>query len=226
MNLKALLSRLDGWRAFTPARLRENNMQAFVGTCSVVSLALWICAGFGAHAPALAAGFMASVLMLAAAAVCLGLRLRNCIQVVLCLAVGDLAYAAWATGGIYSPFLAWLTVLPVVAFHLLGRQQGLCWAGWVAVFVAGAAYASAHQGLDPSFVLDASFAPLAFVTNWVVPLTLMLGPLFYDQLYKRSVLTSKERTQGGHRKTARGQPYAHECHFGLQRHAVVARTRP
>ncbi len=195
MNLKALLSRLDGWRAFTPARLRENNMQAFVGTCFVVSLALWICAAFGARAPALAAGFMASVLMLAAAAVCLGLRLRTCIQVVLCLAVGDLAYAAWATGGIYSPFLAWLTVLPVVAFHMLGRQQGLCWAGWVAVFVAGAAYATAHQGLDPSFVLDASFAPLAFVTNWVVPLTLMLGPLFYDQLYKRSVLTSKDRTQ-------------------------------
>ena len=195
MHLKAWLSRRDGWRVFIPARWQENNMQAFAGTCSVVSVALWICAVFGAHAQALASGFMAIVLMLAVAAVCWGLRFRTCIQVVLCLALGDLAYAAWCTGGLYSPFLAWLTALPVVAFHLLGRQQGLCWAGLVAVFVAGAAYASAHQGLEPSFVLNDAFAPLAFITNLVVPLTLMLGPLFYDKLYKRSVLTSKERTQ-------------------------------
>jgi signal transduction histidine kinase len=82
----------------------------------------------------------------------------------------------------------------VAAFFLVGKRQGLWWAGVVALFLALAAYATAHAWLDPRFILDANMAPRAFVTNLVVPLTLLLAPLLYDNLYLRGLITSKERT--------------------------------
>ncbi len=192
----SFLHRCLAWLdACIPARLRENKMQSFVGTCVMVSATLWVCTFFAPLQEAMATSAMAVTLMLAVLAVYLGVGLQTCIHWVLCMTLATLAYAVWGTGGIFSPYLAWLSAVPVVAFFLVGRRQGLWWAGAVCVFVAAAAYATANAWMDPRFSLDVAFAYRAFVTNLVVPLTLILAPLLYDNLYKRSLLTSKERTQ-------------------------------
>ncbi len=181
--------------ACIPARLRENKMQSFVATCVMVSATLWVCTLLAPFGEAMATGGMAVTLMLAVLAVYLGVSLQTCIQWVLCVTLLALAYAVWGLGGIFSPYLAWLSAVPVVAFFLVGRRQGLWWAGGVCVFVAAAAYVTANAWMDPRFSLEVGFASRAFVTNLVVPLTLILAPLLYDNLYKRGLLTSKERTQ-------------------------------
>ena len=188
--------RCSAWlTARVPMRLRENKMQSFVATCAMVSATLWTCTFFAPFAEAMATAVMAVTLMLAVLAVYLGVSLQTCIRWVLCMTLVALAYAVWGTGGIFSPYLAWLSVVPVAAFFLVGQRQGLWWTGVVAVFLALAAYATAHAWLAPRFILDANMAPRAFVTNLVVPLTLLLAPLLYDNLYKRGLITSKERTQ-------------------------------
>ena len=187
--------RCSAWlTARVPMRLRENRMQSFVATCAMVSATLWTCTFFAPFAEAMATAVMAVTLILAVLAVYLGVSLQTCIRWVLCMTLVALAYAVWGTGGIFSPYLAWLSVVPVAAFFLVGQRQGLWWAGVVAVFLALAAYATAHAWLDPRFILDANMAPRAFATNLVVPLTLLLAPLLYDNLYKRGLITSKERT--------------------------------
>jgi signal transduction histidine kinase/ActR/RegA family two-component response regulator len=193
--IATLFLRCTAWLgALVPTRLRENKMQSFVGTCVMVSATLWLCTYFASFEEAMATGTMAVTLMLAVLAVYLGVSLQTCIRWVLCMTLATLAYAVWGTGGIFSPYLAWLSVVPVVAFFLVGQRQGLWWAGVVYVFVAVAAYATAQAWLDPRFSLDAGFVSRAFVTNLVVPITLILAPWLYDNLYKRGLLTSKERT--------------------------------
>ena len=191
----ALWLRCTAWLgALVPARLRENKMQSFVATCVMVSATLWLCTFFASFEEAMATSTMAVTLMLAVLAVYRGVSLQTCIRWVLWMTLATLAYAVWGTGGIFSPYLAWLPVVPVVAFFLVGQRQGLWWTGVVFVFVAGAAYATAHAWLDPRFALDGGFAIRALITNLVVPLTLILAPLLYDNLYNRGLLTSKERT--------------------------------
>jgi len=178
-----------------PASLRDKHKQSFVVTCVGVAAAFGLCAFLAPPEEAMATGLMAMTLVWAALAVGGGLRLQTCIQWLLCLTVATLAYAVWGTGGIFSPYLAWLSAVPVVAFFLVDQRQGRWWTGLVGVFVACAAYATAHGWLDPRFSLDAGFVWRAFVTSLVVPITLILAPLLYDKLYLRGIRTSKERTQ-------------------------------
>lgn len=194
MNMP-FLARCTTWlNARVPARLRENKMQSFVATCVMVSATLWVCVIFAPFEEAMATGLMAVTLMVAVLAVYLGVSLQACIQWVLSMTIATLAYAVWGVGGIFSPYLAWLVTVPVVAFFLVGRRQGLWWTGVACVFVLAAAFATGHAWIDPYFSLDARFVSRAFVTNLVVPLTLILAPLLYDNLYKRGLITSKERT--------------------------------
>ena len=38
-----------------------------------------------------------------------------------------LVYGVWVSGGIYSPRLAWLLVLPLTPFYVIGRKAGIFW---------------------------------------------------------------------------------------------------
>jgi hypothetical protein len=38
-----------------------------------------------------------------------------------------LFYAVWASGGVHSPRLAWLLILPLTPFYVIGRRAGVFW---------------------------------------------------------------------------------------------------
>ena len=46
------------------------------------------------------------------------------------LGAAVLFYSAWVTGGVYSPLLAWLLILPLTPFYVLHRRAGMLWM-WV-----------------------------------------------------------------------------------------------
>ena len=38
-----------------------------------------------------------------------------------------LFYAAWSSGGVYSPRLAWMLILPLTPFYVISRRAGIFW---------------------------------------------------------------------------------------------------
>ena len=43
----------------------------------------------------------------------------------------QVSYAAWMSGGIFSPRMAWMTVIPLIPFYAVSRRSGLAWLGAV-----------------------------------------------------------------------------------------------
>ena len=70
---------------------------------------------------------MAGVLLLLLALIDKGLPLNWAVHIGTVTSLLVLAYAAWTTGGVSSPRLAWLLVLPLTPFYIVGRRAGVVW---------------------------------------------------------------------------------------------------
>jgi hypothetical protein len=67
-----------------------------------------------------------------------------------------LCYGAWVSGGMYSPRMAWLLILPLTPFYMISRRAGMFWLavvmalqlaiavsnhlGWITAFEMGMAH--------------------------------------------------------------------------------------
>ena len=92
-----------------------------------------------------------------------------------------LAYAVWNAGGVFSPRLTWLLILPLTPFYVIGRRSGLAWL--LLVWAGQAAIALANYfGLVPPFELGPEHAWSSWVTFSLVTGMLIIVPLIYDRL--------------------------------------------
>jgi signal transduction histidine kinase len=97
-----------------------------------------------------------------------------------------LAYAVWSTGGVFSPRLTWLLILPLTPFYVISRRAGLAWLGLV--WLAQGAFALAnHGGLVPAFEFGLEHAVSSWVTFSLVTGMLIIVPLIYDRLHVLAV---------------------------------------
>jgi signal transduction histidine kinase/CheY-like chemotaxis protein len=92
-----------------------------------------------------------------------------------------LAYAVWNAGGVFSPRLTWLLILPLTPFYVISRRSGLVW--MLLVWLGQAAFALAnHFGLVPPFEPGPEHALSSWVTFSLVTGMLIIVPLIYDRL--------------------------------------------
>lgn len=79
---------------------------------------------------------------------------------------------AWRTGGLFSPHLSGLLVLPALMFMALGRRAGMAWLGLVWLIQAALALAQ-HQGIVPVQT------PAAWLGggSWLATVTALIGTL-------------------------------------------------
>jgi signal transduction histidine kinase len=92
-----------------------------------------------------------------------------------------LTYAVWNAGGVFSPRLTWLLILPLTPFYVISRRAGLAW--MLLVWVGQAAFALAnHFGLLPPFEPGPEHALSSWVTFSLVTGMLIIVPLIYDRL--------------------------------------------
>ena len=102
-----------------------------------------------------------------------------------------LFYAAWATGGVYSPRLAWMLILPLTPFYVIGRRAGIFWL--LAVMVLQLVMAvSNHLGWIQSFETGMAHVPSSFLTYTLVTCVLIVVPLMYDHMYRQALEESRE----------------------------------
>ena len=101
-----------------------------------------------------------------------------------------LLYAAWGTGGILSPRLAWLLILPLTPFYLIGPKAGTAWTLVVWLLQVLVALSS-HYGVVPQYELGQAHVMSSYVTYSLVTGVLIIVPLLYDNLHRKALATSR-----------------------------------
>jgi signal transduction histidine kinase/ActR/RegA family two-component response regulator len=103
------------------------------------------------------------------------------------------SYAAWMSGGIYSPRMAWMTLIPLISFYTVSRRSGLVW--WVLVlFDILLMSCVTWQGwLPDNSTLGAVQLMSSFASYSVVTLMLITVPFLYDNLFRQAYQASLQR---------------------------------
>jgi signal transduction histidine kinase/ActR/RegA family two-component response regulator len=105
----------------------------------------------------------------------------------------QVTYAAWMSGGIFSPRMAWMTVLPLVPFYALSRRSGLGWLLAVLLDVVMMAYVTWQGWLPENPTLGVAQIMSSFASYSVVTLILITVPFLYDNLYRQAYKASLQR---------------------------------
>ena len=173
----------DVWRA----RLRQEGVAAlWVVAALVCALLLWVAylAPFEDSRQLALLGACVPLLMLLL--VMMGLSLPWAIHAMTAAAAVLVVYGAWDTGGLFSPRMSWLLVLPITPFYLLGARHGALW------MLVGSGLYTAMAALDwhdkaalartPWDALTTSYG-LTFVG---VSALVLLGPAVYHHRYRQA----------------------------------------
>ena len=107
------------------------------------------------------------------------------------LGAGVLFYSAWVTGGVYSPLMAWLLILPVTPFYVLHRRAGFLWMWLVLAMQLVMAVSNQLAWIEP-FETGMAHVPSSFLTYSLVTCVLIVVPLMYDRLYRQALQESRK----------------------------------
>jgi signal transduction histidine kinase/CheY-like chemotaxis protein len=102
-----------------------------------------------------------------------------------------LFYSVWATGGIHSPRLAWMLILPLTPFYVIGRRAGIFWL-LVVMVLQLVMLVSNHLGWIQSFETGMAHVPSSFMTYTLVTCVLIVVPLMYDNMYRQALEESRK----------------------------------
>jgi signal transduction histidine kinase/CheY-like chemotaxis protein len=97
-----------------------------------------------------------------------------------------LFYGAWSSGGVFSPRLAWLMVLPLTPFYVIGRKAGSFWLSMVLLMHLSMAVCN-HLGWLPDFEQGLRLAQSSWMTYTLVTGVLIIVPLIYDRMHLQAL---------------------------------------
>ena len=107
----------------------------------------------------------------------------------------QVSYAAWMSGGIFSPRMAWLTVIPLIPFYAVSRLAGLLWFVTVMLVMLLMSYVTWQGWLPDNPTLGAAQVMSSFASYSVVTLILITVPFLYDNLFRQAYKASALRNQ-------------------------------
>lgn len=123
-----------------------------------------------------------------------GASLASMVHVATALGAVQIVFAAWVSGGIFSPRLAWLLILPITPFFVIGRASGYAWFV-VVVMIQVAVTVLTWQGQwFGIFDIGVAHSSSSLATYALVSCVLIIVPLIYDYEHKKA-LAEVERRQ-------------------------------
>jgi signal transduction histidine kinase len=131
-----------------------------------------------------------------------GMPLNQTIHLTCLICLGSLMHTAWFTGGVWSPRLTWLLILPVIPFYIISLRAGYVWLGVVFAAQIGAAVCTAQGWLFPAQLSDEAQFKYAFATFSMATVMLLFVPLVYDQQHRSTLRESRLRQQELEKKQA------------------------
>jgi signal transduction histidine kinase/CheY-like chemotaxis protein len=124
-----------------------------------------------------------------------GLPFSVAVHVGLLAGLLQVSYAAWMSGGIFSPRMAWMAVIPLVPFYAVSRLSGLAWLLLVLVVEAAMSYITWQGWLPDNPTLGTAQIMSSFASYSVVTLILITIPYLYDSLFRKAYNDSLQRNQ-------------------------------
>ena len=197
MNTLAVVKRLFYTAlARLPVRMQEDKFLYMLGVGSLVLVAILLIAIVSPYPGArLGMGLLALAVFLVLAAMVYGLPIQISVNIAISVSVVHLLYAAWLSGGIYSPRMAWLTLVPIPPFYVLGRRAGLFWMTVVLLAQSVMAYLTWADLLGNDFSFDQTHVTSSFVVYALVCTFLMIVPWLYHVFYERNLDLSQAHQQ-------------------------------
>jgi signal transduction histidine kinase len=99
----------------------------------------------------------------------------------------QIVFGAWMYGGMLSPRLVWLYILPVTPFFVLGRRSGFVWFG--VVLIIQWSFALTAWGTDwiPEFQMGAEHLTSSLLTFGIITVVILVVPLIYDHEHRKAL---------------------------------------
>jgi signal transduction histidine kinase/CheY-like chemotaxis protein len=139
-------------------------------------------------------GSLAACLLLLLWLVNKGFSLNGAVHVGTGLGALVLFYGAWVSGGVYSPRLGWMLILPLTPFYVINRRAGFFWMSVVLVLQVVMAVSN-HLGWIQAFETGIKHVPSSYLTYTFVTCVLMVVPLIYDHMYREALEKSRNHQQ-------------------------------
>jgi signal transduction histidine kinase len=105
----------------------------------------------------------------------------------------QVSYAAWMSGGIFSPRMAWMTVIPLIPFYAVSRKSGLTWLVVILCDVLLMSYVTWQGWLPDHSTLGAAQMMSSFASYSVVTFILVTVLFLYDNLFRQVNQVSLQR---------------------------------
>ncbi len=105
----------------------------------------------------------------------------------------QVSYAAWMSGGIFSPRMAWMTVIPLIPFYAVSRKSGLTWLVVILCDVLLMSYVTWQGWLPDQSTLGAAQMMSSFASYSVVTFILVTVLFLYNNLFRQLNQVSLQR---------------------------------
>lgn len=122
-----------------------------------------------------------------------GLPFHVAVHIGLLAGLLQVSYASWMSGGVFSPRMAWMTVIPLVPFYAVSRRSGLAWLVIVLADILLMSSVTWQGWLPENPTLGAAQVMSSFASYSVVTLILITVPFLYDNLFRQAYQASLQR---------------------------------
>jgi signal transduction histidine kinase len=192
-SLDDLLQRMG---SYLPQRFREGRMPYLFFLVIIMIIAMLLIAlvtpyDSGVPVPL---GF-AVVLVVLLVAFSKGMPMPVAVHIGVIAGLTQVTYAGWMSGGIFSPRLAWYTLIPLIPFYAISRRAGLFWLMVVMALLGGLSYATWHGWLPPHPTVGLAQVRSSFASNAVTMLLILSVVFLYDGLYRKAYSERLRRNQ-------------------------------
>ena len=120
-----------------------------------------------------------------------GMALNRAIHLATGLGAIMLFYGAWVSGGVHSPRMAWLLLLPLTPFYMISRRAGMFWLVMVMALQLVIAVSN-HLGWIMAFEMGMAHVFTSLMTYTLVTCVLIVVPLMYDHMYRQALEESRK----------------------------------
>lgn len=124
-----------------------------------------------------------------------GLTFRSAVQWAMAAALCAQWMAAWSSGGIYSPRLAWLVLLPLTPFFFFGLRVGARWLLAVACTLVVLAVSNLLGWVGVPLANTAVSMGSAWASFALVTVFMLVIPLSYHRMNERALAEQKQRRE-------------------------------
>lgn len=196
MKLSPFDNLLERITPHLPARFRQGRMPylfCLVVIMAIAMLLLALVTPYNSGIPVPLA--FALVLVALVVAFSYGMPMPVAVHIGVIAGLTQVTYAGWMSGGIFSPRLAWYTLIPLVPFYAISRRAGLFWLMVVMALLGGMSYATWHGWLPPHPTVGLAQVRSSFASNAVTMVLILSVVFLYDGLFRKAYNERLKRRQ-------------------------------